>query len=70
MFDSTPFSHSWPAIVAGAAVFGLLFGFVGALSDLLFTGELRATRFAVGFGVCAFVGYLGVVALLKHDDRR
>ncbi len=68
MFDSTAFS-SWPAIVLGALAFGLLFGAVGMMSDFLFTGDLRITRFTAGFAGCAFVGYLGVTALARLSER-
>ena len=68
MFDSTAF-NSWPAIVLGALVFGILFGAVGMLSDFLFTGDLRITRFAAGFAGCAFVGYLVVTALARRSER-
>ena len=64
MFDSTAFA-SWPVTFLGAFVFGLLFGVVGMLSDFLFTGELALTRFTIGLAACAFVGYLGVIVLVR-----
>jgi hypothetical protein len=64
MFDRSAFA-SWPLVLIGALAFGLLFGFIGTLSDFLFNRVWGITRFSALFALCAFVGYLGVVSLIR-----
>ncbi|MEZ4700635.1 MAG: hypothetical protein R2834_09930 [Rhodothermales bacterium] len=68
MFDSSAFD-SWPTVLSGALVFGLLFGVVGLLSDFLFSGAWQVTRFAAGFAGSAFVGYIVVSLLIRRSGE-
>ncbi len=63
-----PAFHSWPVVLLGAVLFAGLFALMAMLSDLLFDGVLRVTPRVLSFGALAFVGYLGVSALIRYQD--
>ena len=67
MYDDQGFS-SWPAILAGAMLFSSLFVLLGLMIELLFEGAFQVTSTVVGFGVAAFVGYVGAMLILRHID--
>lgn len=69
MFESNLF-HSWFLVLLGGMLFAGLFGFVAMLSDLVLGGELQVNQKALSMGALAFVGYVGVAALLKSDRQR
>ncbi len=68
MFDSRGF-HSWSDILLGACVFALMFALMAAMGEAFFEGRIQASRVSVGLGVGAFIGYVGVGALLRRDVR-
>lgn len=65
MFDDQAF-QSWPLILAGATVFAGLFSALALMSELLFEGQFQVTSLVVGFGVTAFVGYVGTALILRQ----
>ncbi len=72
MFDDQAFA-TWPLILGGATLFALLFTLLALMTELLFEGAFRVTPSVVGFGVTAFIGYVGTAAILRrspHDDGR
>ncbi|GIV59433.1 hypothetical protein GQ464_005800 [Rhodocaloribacter litoris] len=64
MFDDRAF-RTWPRVITVALTFAFLFGLIAVLSDLLFDGVLRLSPRALGFGLLAFIGYLGVAGLIR-----
>ena len=68
MFDSQAF-HSWPHILIGAGIFAILFFVVVAMGEALFDGYLRPSRASLGLAAGAFIGYLGVALLVRHEGR-
>lgn len=69
MFDSEAF-HSWPHIILGASIFAVLFGLMTAMGEALFDGYFRPSRVSLGLAVGAFIGYLGVALLVRHQDAQ
>lgn len=69
MFDDYAFA-SWPLILGGATLFASLFTLLALMTELLFEGTLRVTPTVVGFGVTAFIGYVGTAAILRRSPRR
>lgn len=65
MFGEEAF-RTWPVVMAGALCFAALFALVALLVEVLFEGHFRVTRTVVGFGVAAFVGYVGTALLLRR----
>ncbi len=65
MFDDRAF-HSWPLILGGAALFAALFALLALMTEFLFEGSFRVTVAVVGFGVAAFVGYVGTAMILRQ----
>ncbi|NBC17157.1 MAG: ABC transporter permease [Bacteroidetes bacterium] len=59
MFDDQAF-QSWPAILAGAALFGGLFALVALLAEVVYGEPFRVTPAVIGLSTAAFVGYIGV----------
>ena len=68
MFDDQAF-QSWPLIFVGASVFAGLFAFLALMTEVIFEGTPEVTRSVVGFGVLAFVGYVGTAALVRRHPR-
>lgn len=68
MFDSHAF-HSWPYVLIGAGLFAVMFGTMAAMGEALFDGYFRPTRVSLGLAAGAFVGYIGVAALLRWEGR-
>lgn len=66
MFDARAFA-SWPLMLAGAAVFALLFTIASVLIELLLEGRLRFTDEAMGFGAAAFGSYLLMALLVRRS---
>lgn len=66
MFDGQVF-QSWYHIVLGALCFAILFGATVAMGEALFDGSFGVSRAVVGLGGGAFVGYIGVALLVRHE---
>jgi len=67
MFDDRAFA-SWSSVLVGAVGFAMLFGLAAMMSGLLFDGVFRVDRTAMSFAAAAFVGYLGVSALIRRQN--
>jgi hypothetical protein len=67
MFDDQAF-QSWPAILAGAVLFGGLFGLVALLAEVVYGEPFRITPIVVILSAAAFVGYIGVALYHRHAD--
>lgn len=63
-----PAFHSRLLVWLGAAVFGGLFGLVALLAERLFDGVFHVTPRVLTLAALAFVGYLGVAALIRRQD--
>ena len=68
MFDSQAF-QSWSHIIVGAFVFALLFAAAVAMGEALFEGSIRVSRAVVGLGGGAFLGYIGVAVIVRHESE-
>lgn len=69
MFTGTAF-ESWPIILLGALIFASLFGIAAFMGDaLLVESIVRPGRTAVGLGVAAFAGYIGVALIIRFESR-
>lgn len=66
MFTARAFD-SWLGVVAGGALFGLLFGLTALMTEFVLEGTPRVSRWVVVFGLTAFAGYVGVAALLRME---
>ena len=66
MFEKDAF-ESWPLVFTGAAVLAGLFVVVLLLGQYVSGGRVRLTGAVVGVGVAAFLGYVGVALLLRHE---
>jgi len=66
MFGDQAF-HTWSIILVGAAMFAALFVLLAMMMELVFEGEFRMTAGVMGFGMVAFVGYLGTAMVLKRS---
>jgi len=64
MFDERAF-QTWPMVVLGAGVFGLLFAFVMMMGDLVFGDPFEVTREVVFFGLAASAGYMAVATFIR-----
>ncbi len=64
-FDDSAF-QSWPQLVVGAALFGVLFEAPILLFDFLLEGRLLFSRAALLLGLGGFFGYLGTGAFIKR----
>lgn len=64
MFESNLF-HSWIPVLVGGVIFAIVFGFLAMLSDVVLGGEMQINKKALSLGALAFVGYLGVAAILR-----
>jgi len=64
MFDERAF-QTWPIVVLGAVVFGLLFALTMTLGELVLGGPFEITRGVVLFGLVAAVGYIGVAVFIR-----
>ncbi|MDX1546243.1 MAG: hypothetical protein R3247_04610 [Rhodothermales bacterium] len=69
MFDDQAF-RTWPLILLGAAVFAGCFALLALMTEWLFEGVLTVTSSVVGFGVTAFVGYVGTAMILRDGRPR
>lgn len=70
MFTSTAFS-SWPVIIVGALSFAALFGIAAFMGEALLVESMtHPGRTAVGLGVFAFGGYVGVAARIRFESSR
>jgi len=67
MFDDQAF-QSWPIILAGAALFGGLFGLVGLLAEVVYGESFQLTPAVFGLSAAAFVGYIGVALYHRSTD--
>ncbi len=67
MFGDQAF-HTWSIILVGAAMFAALFVLLAMMMELVFEGEFQMTPGVVGFGVVAFVGYIGTAMILKRSN--
>ncbi len=67
MFGNHAF-QSWAVILVGAVMFAMLFMIVGMMTELLFEGAFQMTPGVMGFGLAAFVGYVGAAVLLRRDN--
>lgn len=65
MFDDQAF-QTWPAIFAGATLFASLFALLALMIELIFEGAFQITSTVVGFGVVAFIGYIGTVMIVRQ----
>ena len=66
MFDEQAFL-TWPLILVGAALFAGMFMLLALMAELLLDGAFRMTPGVVGFGVAAFIGYVGTAVILRQD---
>ena len=69
VFDDDDFLFTWPGALVGAACLSALFALTAMMGQLVSGGTFSVTRTVVGFGAAAFVGYLGVAALLRRAGR-
>jgi len=67
MFEDQAF-RSWPLIFAGAGIFGLLFGCVALLTEVLFEGKPHLTPTVIGFSTAAFLGYVGAAWIIRRGE--
>ncbi len=67
MFGNHAF-QSWAVILVGAVMFAMLFMILGMMTELLFEGAFQMTPGVMGFGLAAFVGYVGAAVLLRRDN--
>ena len=67
MFGNHAF-QSWAVILVGAVMFAMLFMILGMMTELLFEGAFEMTPGVMGFGLAAFVGYVGAAVLLRRDN--
>ena len=67
MFGDQAF-HTWSIILVGAAMFAALFVLLAMMMELVFEGEFQMTPGVVGFGVVAFVGYIGTALALRRGN--
>lgn len=67
MFGNHAF-QSWAVIFVGAVFFAMLFMMLGMMTELLFEGAFRMTPGVLGFGLAAFVGYVGVAIVLRRGN--
>ena len=68
MFDDHAFA-TWPLILGGATLFAALFALLALMTELLFEGAFKVTPEVVGFGVTAFIGYVGTAVILRYGSR-
>ncbi len=64
MFESDSF-HSWLQALLGGIIFAVVFGFLAMLSDVVLGEEMQVNQKALALGALAFVGYIGVAAILR-----
>ena len=67
MFGNHAF-QSWAVILVGAVMFAMLFMILAMMTELLFEGAFQMTLGVMGFGLAAFVGYVGAAVLLRRDN--
>ena len=67
MFGDQAF-HSWVVILVGGMLFAALFVLLAMMMELVFEGEFQMTPGVMGFGVIAFVGYIGTALILKRSN--
>ncbi len=67
-FDDSAF-QSWPQLVAGAVLFGVMFEAPVLLFDFLAEGRLLFSRAALLLGLGGFLGYLCTGAAIKTFGR-
>ena len=67
MFGDQAF-HTWPIILVGAVLFAALFALLAMMMELVFGGEFQMTPGVAGFGVMAFLGYVGTAVILKRSN--
>ena len=66
MFGNQAF-HTWSITLVGAALFAMLFMVLGMMTELLFEGAFQMTPGVMGFGLAAFVGYVGAAVFLRRS---
>ncbi len=66
MFTQRAFG-SWLSVLAGAALFALLFALAALMTEFVLEGTPRVSRWVVVFGIAAFAGYVGVAVLLRME---
>ena len=67
MFGNHAF-QSWAIILVGAALFAMLFMILAMMTELVFGGAFQMTIGAMGFGLAAFVAYIGAAVLLRRGS--
>ena len=67
MFGDQAF-HTWSIILVGAVLFAALFVLLAMMMELVFEGEFRMTAGVMGFGMVAFVGYVGTAMILRRGN--
>ena len=66
MFGNHAF-QSWAIILVGAMLFAMLFMVLAMMTELVFEGAFQMTIGAMGFGLAAFVAYVGAAVLLRGN---
>lgn len=68
MFGDQAF-HTWSVILVGGVLFAALFVLLALMMELVFEGEFQMTPGVIGFGLVAFVGYIGTATILKRSNE-
>lgn len=67
MFNARAFA-SWGLVFLGACSFALLFATLIAAADLVLDGFVHMNWRIFGFGLGAFLGYVGVAYLVREEE--
>ena len=67
MFGDQGF-HTWTIILVGGVLFAALFMLLAMMTELVMQGEFQVTPGVMGFGIVAFIGYIGTAMILKRSN--